>query len=67
MGESIVSTVVEAVKGIATGVAGTIVDVFNAVCINSEGGISNLAIWGLVVGSLGVGFGLVRLFTRKVG
>ena len=67
MGESIVSTVVEAIKGVASGVASTVVDVFNAVCVNSEGGISNLAIWGLVIGSLGIGFGIVRMFTRKVG
>ncbi len=67
MGTSIVSTIVTAVKDFATGVAGTVVDVFNAVCVNSEGGLSNLAIWGLVLGAVGLGYAIIRKFTSKVG
>lgn len=67
MGSEIVSTFVEAVKGIASGIAGTFVDVFNAVAVNSEGGLSNLAIWGLVLGAVGLGTFVVRKFTSKVG
>ena len=67
MGAEIVSTFVEAVKGVAGGIAGTIVDTFNAVAVNSEGGLSNLAIWGLVLGAVGLGTFVVRKFTSKVG
>lgn len=67
MGSEIVSTFVEAVKGIASGIAGTFVDVFNAVAVNPEGGLSNLAVWGLVLGAVGLGTFCVRKFTSKVG
>lgn len=67
IGTSIVSTVVNAIKDFATGVSGTVVDVFNKVFVNSDGGLSNLAIWGLVLGALGLGFGLIKMFTRKAG
>lgn len=67
MGSEIVTTAVEAIKGFASGVAETTVDVFNSVCVNPEGGLSNLAIWGIVLGVLGLGCGIVRAFTRKVG
>ena len=67
MGSEIVTTFTDAVKGFASGVAGAIVDTFNAVCVNTEGGLSNLAIWGLVLGAVGIGVGLVRKFTAKVG
>ncbi len=67
MGSEIVSTFVEAVKGIASGIAGTFVDVFNAVAVNPEGGLSNLAVWGLVLGAVGLGTFAVRKFTSKVG
>ena len=67
MGSEIVSTFVDAVKGIASGIAETFVDTFNAVCVNSEGGLSNLAIWGLVLGAVGVATFAVKKFTGKVG
>ena len=67
MGSEIVTTFVEAVKGIAGGFASTIVDTFNAVAVNSEGGLSNLAIWGLVLGAVGLGTFVVKKFTGKVG
>lgn len=67
IGTSIVSTVVNAIKDFATGVSGTAVDVFNKVFVNSDGGLSNFAIWGLVIGALGIGFSLIRMFTRKAG
>lgn len=67
MGESIVTTVVDALKGFGSGFAETVVDVFTKVCVNAEGGLSNLAIWGLVIGTLGIGVGITRMFTRKIG
>ena len=67
MGASIVSTFTEAIAGVATGIATTVVDVFNAVCVAEGGGISNIAIWGLVFGGIALATGIVRKFTSKVG
>ena len=67
LGGSIVKTVTDAIAGLATNIAGTVVDVFNKVFVNADGGISNIAIWGLVVGAVGISFGIVRMFTRKAG
>ena len=67
MGASIVSTFTDALSGVATGIANTVVDVFNAVCVTAEGEISNIAIWGLVFGGIALAAGIVRKFTSKVG
>ena len=67
IGSQIVSTVVETAKGLASGLSSTVVETFNAVFVNAEGGLSNLAIWGLVMGAVGLGYGLIRMFTRKAG
>ena len=67
LGGSIVKTVTDAITGLATNIAGTVVDVFNKVFVNADGGISNIAIWGLVVGAVGITFGIVRMFMRKAG
>ena len=65
IGTSIISTVVDAISTFATSVAGTAVDVFNKVFVGTEGGLSNIAIWGLVMGAIGLGFALIKGFTRK--
>lgn len=67
LGGSIVKTVTDAISGLATNIAGTVVDVFNKVFVNAGGGISDFAIWSLVVGAVGITFGIVRMFTRKAG
>lgn len=67
IGSDIVKTVTGAISNLATNIAGTVVDVFNKVFVNADGGISNIAIWGLVVGAVGITFGIVRMFTRKAG
>ena len=67
MGTEIISTVVDSIKGIASGLASTAVDTFNAIFVGAEGGLSNLAVWGLVMGSVGLGFALLRKFTSKAG
>jgi hypothetical protein len=66
MGAEIVTTCVEAVKSFATGIADTAVTVFDKVLVNTEGGLSNLAIWGLVLGAIALGTAIVRKFTAKV-
>ena len=66
MGTEIVSTCVDAVKDFATGIADTAVTVFDKVLVNAEGGLSNLAIWGLVLGGIALATAIVRKFTSKV-
>lgn len=67
VGSQIVSTFVESVSGVVTGVTGAVTEGFNNLIVNSNGQISNLAIWGLVFGGIGLVVGIVRRFTRKVG
>lgn len=67
MGSTIVTTFVDAIKGFATGVSETVIEVFNKIFVTTEGGLSNLAVWGLVMGAISLGFALVRIFTRKAG
>ena len=67
IGASIVTTFVDSMKGIATGAAETITSVFNGLVVTENGGLSNLAIWGLVFGGIAITLGVVRLFTRRLG
>ena len=67
LGSSIVGTFVEAIGGVAKGIATTVVDVFDTVFLTADGNISSLAIYGLVFGAIGLGIFLVRKFTSKVG
>lgn len=63
----IVSTFVTAVGDFCAGLGTAVVDTFEAVCLNSEGGLSNLAIWGITFGAISLAVGVVRMFTRKAG
>ena len=67
MGAEIVSTITTAITSFATGVASTFVNVFDTIFVGAEGGLSNLAIWGLVMGAIGVGYALIRKFSNKAG
>lgn len=64
---NIVGTFVDAISGVATGVASTVTEVFNSIMMTEAGGLSNLAIWGLTFGAIGLVVGLCKLFTRKAG
>lgn len=66
MGSSIVTTFTEAFTGITSGIASGVVDTFNAVFMDGEG-LSNIAIWGIVMGAVALGIGLIRKFTSKAG
>jgi hypothetical protein len=67
MGASIVETFTTAFTGITSGLSSGIVDTFNTIVTNSEGGLSNLATWGLVFGGVALGIGILKGFMRKVG
>ena len=67
MGAEIVTTVTTAISNFATGVASTVVSVFDTVFTSSDGKLSNLAIWGLVMGAIGLGYALIRKFSNKAG
>ena len=64
---NIVSTFTTAVTDFATGIGTTVVDLFDKVFTNGEGGLSNLAIWGITFGAVSLVLGLVHTFTRKAG
>jgi len=64
---NIVQTFTEAFTNMTSGIGTGIVDLFNNVFVTEEGGLSNLAIWGITFGAIGLVLGLVRLFTRKAG
>ena len=53
-GKSIVEIVVDALKGMTSGVTGSISEAFNALVLTEDGKLSALAIWSLSF--LGVGF-----------
>lgn len=67
MGASIVSTFVDSFTSLMSGLGTAIVDTFNTVFVAEGGGLSNLAIWGIVFGGVGLGIALVRGLTRKAG
>ena len=67
LGTQIVETFLEGVTGLGSGLGETIVDTFNSVVLNSDGNLSNLAIWGLVFAGATLIIGVVKHFSRKAG
>lgn len=67
MGAEIVSTFTTAFTDLCSGVAGGVVDTFNTVFMTTDGKLSNLAIWGIVFGAVGLGLAIIRKFTAKAG
>ena len=63
----IVSTFTGALGEFVEGFGSSVVDLFNSVFVNAEGGLSNLAVWGITFSAVGLVLGLVRAFTRKAG
>lgn len=64
---NIVETFTDAFTSMTTGLGTGITDLFNNVFVTKDGGLSNLAIWGITFGAIGLVLGLVKLFTRKAG
>ena len=71
-GKSIVEIIVDSIKGLTTGVTGSISESFNALVLNENGQLSALAIWALSVFGLSVvwiglkyAVGFFRSFTAK--
>ena len=71
-GKSIVEIIVDAVKGLTTGVTGSISEAFNALVLNEQGQMSALAIWALSLFGLSIvwtgvkiAVGFFRSFTAK--
>lgn len=67
LGAEIVKTVTDAATNFASGFGTAVVDTFDTILTNGQGGLSNLAIWGLVFGGVALIVGLSRMFTRKAG
>ena len=53
-GKSIIEILVDALKGLATGVTGSISEAFNALVLTDEGQLSALAIWTLSFMGIGL-------------
>lgn len=70
MGEQIVSTVVDAMTSYATGTAGIIVDVFDAIFISGSGetaALTNFGTYALVFLGIGVVTSVIGAIVYKVG
>lgn len=71
MGSEIVTTIVEGFTDFVGGIGSAIVDGFNKVfTVTGTDGVtklSNLAIWGLVFGGIGLGTWLVKKLFAKAG
>lgn len=67
MGNSIVTTVVDAISNVTQGIGSSIQNLFTSLFVGAEGGISNLAIWGLTFVGVGFVIGLARVLMRKLG
>ena len=67
IGSQIVEIFTGTFEGLTAGLTGSLVKAFDALLINSEGGLTNLAIWGIVFGAMSLGIFLVKKLTRKVG
>ena len=65
MGSEIITTFVEALSSLASGLASTVVATFDAVMMTSDGKLSNLAIYGIVFLAVSLGIGLVKKFSSK--
>ena len=70
MGEQIVTTITSAMSSFASGAAGIIVDVFDAIFINGTGDsatITNFGTYALVFLGIGVVTGVIGAIVAKVG
>lgn len=67
MGAEIVQTITTAATNFASGFGSAVVNTFDTILTNGDGGLSNLAIWGLAFGGVALIVGLSKMFTRKAG
>lgn len=70
MGEQIVTTITSAMSSFASGAAGIIVDVFDAVFVNGTGDtatITNFGTYALVFLGIGTVTGVIGAIVSKVG
>ena len=63
----IVQTFVDGFTTFTSGMGAGVVNLFNTVFLNTEGKLSNIAIWGITFGAIGLGTFLLRKFTSKAG
>lgn len=63
---TIITTIVNAIKSFFTGIADTLVTAFNSMFVNAEGGLTNIAIWGLAFLALGFASTIMWALFRKI-
>lgn len=64
---NIVTTIVESATSLLGGIGAGIVEYFETLFLNSEGGISNLGIYLLCFVGFGVAIGCMRWIRTKIG
>ena len=62
---SLVDVFTDAFSELGTGIAGGVVDMFDTVFVSSTGGLSNIAIWGVLMAATGLIIGLVNWLKNK--
>lgn len=61
-----ITSIVEAIKGILTGVGSAIVDFFNVAVLTTDGKLTTFATWVLAFLGIGFGLGVVKFITNLV-
>lgn len=61
-----ITTIVEAITGMLTGVGSAIVDFFDVVVLTADGGLTTFAVWALAFLGIGFGLGVVKFITNLV-
>lgn len=67
MGANIIETFVSGFSGLGGGLATAAVEIFDTMFVSAEGGLTNLATWGLIFGGASLIIGLVAWAKKKAG
>ena len=63
----IVQTFVDGFTTFTSGMGSGLVNLFNTVFLTAEGKLSNIAIWGITFGAVGLGMFFLKAFSKKAG
>ena len=61
-----ITTIVEAITGMLTGVGSAIVDFFDVAVLTADGSLTTFAVWALAFLGIGFGLGVVKFITNLV-
>ena len=63
---NMVTAIVDAIKGVLTGVGSAIVDFFNVAVLTTDGELTTFAVWALAFLGIGFGLGVIKFITNLV-